>query len=188
MIETIEKYKGYEILILAHSMGSIIAFDVLTFLRPETPIHTFVTIGSPLGLPVVVSKIASEYKKKTNGKTLMATPPGVQKNWFNLADISDNVALNYKLNDDFSPNTHGVAPIDFLVVNDYEIQNKRNPHKSFGYLRSSEMSAIVNEFIAKNRNFMGNKWLNRMEEVLEKIKLRATKAGHRVGFRKKNIK
>lgn len=170
IIEAIDKYKDFEIMIIAHSMGSIVAFDVLTFLLPETKIHTLVTIGSPLGLPVVVSKIASEYKKKPNGHKYMATPPGVFSNWFNLADIRDTVALNYKLNDDFSSNSNGVAPIDFMIVNDYENDNHKNPHKSFGYLRTPEMSRILNDFITQKKKNFANKLVAKLKQLIEDIR------------------
>ncbi len=171
--ETIKKYKGDEILIIAHSMGSIVAFDVLTFLLPETNIHTLVTIGSPLGLPVVISKIASEYKKNQNGHKYMATPPGVNYHWFNLADVNDKVALNYKLNDDFSPNENGVSPVDFVVVNDYEVEKHKNPHKSFGYLRTAEMSKILNAFINKKKKNLAARVLGKLDQALEDIKVQA---------------
>lgn len=173
IIEILNKYEGYEILIIAHSMGSIVAFDVLTFLLPESNIHTLVTIGSPLGLPVVVSKIATEHKKHPNGHKYMATPPGVTNNWFNLADINDKVALNYKLNDDFSPNEKGVSPFDFLVVNDYAINKQKNPHKSFGYLRTPEMSKILDEFINTKKKNFANRVADKLEQFVEDIKVQA---------------
>ncbi len=173
IIEVINKYKDYEIMIIAHSMGSIITFDVLTFLLPETKIHTLLTIGSPLGLPVVVSKIASEYKKYPNGHKYMATPPGVINNWFNLADIQDKVALNYKLNDDFNSNSNGVAPTDFMIINDYEVDNHKNPHKSFGYLRTPEMSKILDDFIIKKKQNLANKFVDKLEQIVENIKVQA---------------
>lgn len=170
LIEVLNKYKGYEILIIAHSMGSIVAFDVLSFLLPETKIHTFVTMGSPLGLPVVVSKIASEHKKQPNGHKCMSTPPGVIKSWYNLADINDKIAINYRLNDDFGANENGVSPLDFLVVNDYEINKIKNPHKSFGYLRTHEMSIILNKFIlARKKNFV-NKVVDKLKQLVKNIK------------------
>ena len=120
LVKYIEKYKNYEIMIIAHSMGSIITFDVLSFLIPDAKINTLVTIGSPLGLPIVVSKIAAEQQKKFEGKSIMATPPGVTSNWFNFADIKDHVAINFELSDDFRENERGILPTDFLVNNNYD--------------------------------------------------------------------
>ncbi|MRT93928.1 hypothetical protein [Ancylomarina sp. 16SWW S1-10-2] len=172
IIEVIQKYKDYEITIIAHSMGSIITFDVLSFLLPEIKINNLVTIGSPLGLPVVISKIASEYKNN-NGHNYMATPPGVVNNWFNLSDIQDKVALNYKLNDDFNSNSIGVSPIDFMVVNDYENNKNKNPHKSFGYLRTPEMSQILSDFINKKEKSLANRLACKWEQIVDGIKVQA---------------
>lgn len=146
LIQVLEKYKNHNIMLISHSMGSIIAFDVLNFLTPHIPINTFVTIGSPLGLPIVIGKIAAEQKQRKITENLMATPASVSKNWFNFSDILDKVAFNYKLDDDFSENSNGIKPIDFLVTNNYEINGEKNPHKSFGYLRTAEFSEVLNAF------------------------------------------
>ncbi len=147
LIQVLEKYKSDRIMLVGHSMGSIIAFDVLSFYEYNIPIHTFATAGSPLGMPVVISKIAAEQRQKLPNEISMVTPPSIYKNWYNFSDILDKVALNYKLSDSFSKNSNGVTPVDFLVVNNYEINGKRNPHKSYGYLRTAEFSKILNEFI-----------------------------------------
>ncbi len=169
-VKVISKYKNYDIMIIAHSMGSIVAYDVLNFLIPETKISTMVTIGSPLGLPIVVSKIAAEQKRKFNGLITMATPPGIYANWFNLADIMDNVALNYKLADDFIGNETGIVPMDYLVNNNYEINGVKNPHKSYGYLRTSEFAKILDEFIGEQEKNIAQKLLDSFQTVFEKVK------------------
>ena len=168
--QVIRKYHDYEIIIVAHSMGSIIAFDVLNYIIPEIEINTLVTIGSPLGLPVVVGKIAAEQIRKLNGKNIMATPPGIKANWFNMADIMDYVALNYKLADDFIQNERKISPKDFLVQNNYQINGAKNPHKSFGYLRTPEFSAILNDFIGDESLNFGQKALYKMQGLIVKVK------------------
>ena len=55
----LRKYRRRDILLIGHSMGSIIAYDVLTRSVPDVPIHTLVTMGSPLGLPPIMIKILS---------------------------------------------------------------------------------------------------------------------------------
>ncbi|MBI9069217.1 MAG: hypothetical protein JEZ09_18110 [Salinivirgaceae bacterium] len=146
-VQAIQKYKGYEILLIAHSMGSIIAFDTLSFLIPESKIHSLVTIGSPLGLPIVKNKIYVEQKSLFPGKNKLETPPNITHNWYNYADIMDNVALDYKLADDFLKNKNEIGPVDFLINNNYEINGAKNPHKSYGYLRTPEFSKMLSEFI-----------------------------------------
>ncbi|MDA3893676.1 MAG: hypothetical protein PF517_18585 [Salinivirgaceae bacterium] len=169
MVDTLFKYKDYEILIVAHSMGSIVTFDVLSFVMPEAKINTLITIGSPLGLPVVVSKIASEHKKIFHDNHLLITPHSINKRWINMADILDRVALNYKLSDDFTPNTNGILPIDYLVNNNYKINGERNPHKSFGYLRTPEFTRILHEFISERKLTNAEKLLKKLNAIFNKV-------------------
>ncbi len=176
--DTLEKYRSFEIMLIAHSMGSIVSFDVLSFVQANVRIHTLVTIGSPLGLPVVISKIAAESAKQIAGKNTLFTPPGVSENWYNLADIYDKVALNYKLGDDFSANEAGVAPIDFLVHNDYEINEHKNHHKSYGYLRSPEMSKIVYDFIAFRRKSSVERFMESFGRLASRLKANLKRMMH----------
>jgi hypothetical protein len=148
LADVLKEHKNDEILLIAHSMGSIIAFDVLSFFAPESKVHTFITIGSPLGLPLVVSKMASQYKFNPSGKKEMVTPPGIFGNWFNFSDVLDKITLNYKLSRRYQFNKHAIKPRDFNVVNDYTNGvGKHNPHKSYGYLRTKEFAAMLNNFI-----------------------------------------
>lgn len=148
LADCLEKYKDYEIMLIAHSMGSIVAFDVLSFIIPQVPIHTFITIGSPLGLPLVVSKIAAQYKPQPKGRREMLTPPGIYANWFNFSDMLDKITLNYQLSRKYKFNKHAIMPRDFGVVNDYHNEKgEHNPHKSFGYLRCEELARMLNYFV-----------------------------------------
>ena len=164
----LEKHKEDNILLLSHSMGSIIAFDVISFKASQVPISTFITIGSPLGMPIVISKIAAERKDDVPEKSILQTPPSIQKHWFNFSDILDKVAFKYKLADDFSPNKYGVSPTDFLVINDYEVNNYRNPHKSYGYLRTPEFSMVLNDFIQTNSISFSKKVMNIIMNLFSK--------------------
>ena len=143
----LKKYRYDEILIIGHSMGSIIAYDVLSFEVPHLTIDTFITIGSPLGVPVVKSKIAAERKLNHRNTVHLTTPKNIQHKWYNFSDLEDRVAFNYRLADDFGANRKLVKPQDYIVNNDYEIDGKRNPHKSYGYLRTKEFALKVAEFL-----------------------------------------
>jgi len=152
--DVLKKYQNDDIFLIAHSMGSIIAFDILKFSLPKLKISTFATIGSPLGIPFVRSKIALEQKVALNDGDKLKTPRGV-KIWYNFSDLEDVVAINYSLQDDFKENKSGVKAVDFIVNNDYEIENEKNPHKSFGYLRTPEFSNALLEFMQqKERRFV----------------------------------
>ena len=130
--------KDRRLMLVAHSMGTIIAYDVLRELGREDAnisIDHFVTIGSPLGLPHVKYKIMEE-------SPLIRTPSVVKK-WSNLADRRDPVALDIHLRDDYEANYAGVRVEDDLVMNDWGGIN----HKSYGYLRTPEFSDLLKNFI-----------------------------------------
>ncbi len=148
LADALKEHKNDEIFLIAHSMGSIIAFDVLSFFAPESKVHTFITIGSPLGLPLVISKIASQYKNKPIGRREMVTPPGVYGNWFNFSDVLDKITLSYKLSRKFKFNENAIKPRDYSVANNYMSEDgKPNPHKSFGYLRTPELARVLKVFL-----------------------------------------
>ena len=61
--------------LIAHSMGSIIAHDVV--LCGTRPIDTFITVGSPLGIKVVQKRIGATVAKRRS------VPQRVTR-WFKL--------------------------------------------------------------------------------------------------------
>lgn len=145
--ETLNKHKNNKIMLIAHSMGSIVAFDVLSFVAQQSRVDTLVTMGAPLGAPFVMSRIAA-HSKSTYGQIKLQTPEAVQKHWYNFSDIRDKIALDYKLADDFAPNSKGVKVVDKLVTNNYVMDGVANPHKSFGYLRVPEFTKVLVNFIS----------------------------------------
>ena len=148
----LEKHRGKHILLIAHSMGSIIAYDVLTQTVPDITIDTFVTIGSPLGLPLVMSKILLEQNKTVKKGTRAKRPKNVLKNWYNFSDLEDKVALDHSLADDYEESSSHVQVIDKVVYNNYEHDGKRNPHKSYGYLRTPELAEVIHDFLNQGKN------------------------------------
>jgi hypothetical protein len=147
----LEKHREDEIMLIGHSMGSIIAYDVLTSMKPDIRVNTLITIGSPLGLPVVLSKIAAGRKISGHESVLIKTPEVVTGRWINFSDILDKVAFNYKLSEYFAENNIGIKPVDYLVVNNYEQEGEPNAHKVFGYLRTREFAKILNDFILSEK-------------------------------------
>ena len=145
----IEKHNNKDILLIAHSMGTIIAYDVLTQYIKEFNIDTLVTIGSPLGIPYIVNKIKgeegielSEYKMKT--------PDNICNHWYNFADKEDLVGMNINLSDYYTENDLKINADSKLVYNDYSINGNKNPHKSYGYLRTPEVANIIYKFLTKD--------------------------------------
>jgi hypothetical protein len=133
-------------------MGSIISFDTLTQIVPDIEIDTFITLGSPLGIPIVMKKILHEQKKEITGNIRIQTPENITNAWFNFADIDDDIAMNYNLFDDYSMNSKSVLPEDFLIQNTYEFNGEAHPHKVYGYLRTPEISEIIFRFLSRKKN------------------------------------
>jgi len=138
----LELHQDKRIMLIAHSMGSIIAYDVLRMYDgSETfKIEHFITIGSPLGLPVVAEKVREEFRTK-------GIPAKVHR-WTNIADPGDKVALDCNLVDDYEPN-NGVQVVDVLVYNKYvNDKGEANNHKSYGYLRAPELSDYIRDVLS----------------------------------------
>jgi hypothetical protein len=153
VVSTLMKYNGYEIFLIGHSMGSILSYDALQFEVPDIPVHTFVTIGSPLGLPLVLCKIAARQGKVLDGAPVLRTPASVLRNWYNFSDPDDIIALNPNLGAEFFENFHGVKPLDISVSNNYIINNRRNAHKEYGYLRTKEFAKVLASFMEEKQGF-----------------------------------
>jgi len=128
------EHKDDEIILVSHSMGTIVAYEVLRELgrKREYPgfiLEHFITMGSPLGLTVVKGNALGSYKK-------LRTPSCVRGSWVNFSDPDDYVCLDSHLADDYESNSFAVKVKDILVCNDYP----KNEHKSYGYLRTPEFS------------------------------------------------
>jgi hypothetical protein len=152
LLQVLRKFRRYDILLVAHSMGTIISYDVLNDKDSNVDIHTFVTMGSPLGLPVMISRFVKERREIDQNIKAVTTPPNVLKHWYNLSDLEDRVAFNYNLGDDYAPNARGIVAEDEIVYNDYEVDGAANHHKVYGYLRTKEMSTILHNFLTEGRS------------------------------------
>lgn len=174
LLNILDKYKFDDILLISHSMGSIIAYDVLQFEIKRQKIHTFVTMGSPLGLPFIRTKISDEMKENHENLSIR-TPYCISNAWLNFADLEDKVALNFDLSNDFAPNSKGIFPTDFEITNDYESRGVKNPHKSFGYLRNPEFIHQLHLFLKERTPFTFKKWLKSLQKIRHRIRYKRTK-------------
>lgn len=127
------------ITLIAHSMGSIIAYDALRELgRDDVHIRVdnLITIGSPLGLPTVAIAIHKEWG--------MLRTPSVVRRWLNFADPRDPVAIDTHLRNDYDANDQGIWVEDDVILNNYvNAHGQPNYHKIYGYLRCPEMSEVL---------------------------------------------
>ncbi|HVT42978.1 MAG TPA: S8 family peptidase [Thermoanaerobaculia bacterium] len=129
---------GGPFVVVAHSQGSLIAYDVLRELaKNECDVRLFVTIGSPLGL----DEVQDVFKKWTHSKQL-PFPPCVTR-WINVADRFDPVAADPDLSGEFHPGT-ALENHDKWGLNPDSL---RHPHSATGYLRTKYVRLPVREVV-----------------------------------------
>lgn len=153
---TLREERDKQITLIAHGMGSVIAYDVLRDLDQEDQtlkIEHFITLGSPLGLPHIKGKIIEE--RRSHDERLR-TPSCVTGSWMNFADRRDPMAIDFNLTDDFVQNDYGIRIQNILVANDYrrphhdqtfDPQGRVNSHKAYGYLRCPEVTQTIRNFV-----------------------------------------
>lgn len=142
LAERLRAFRSHRILLVAHSMGSVIAYDVLRSLEREDPalrVAHFVTAGSPLGLAKVKLKFEAEHGP-------LRVPNNVSA-WTNLADGDDVVSIMGALDADYAPSDSGIRVTDRRVVNDFRrLDGEPNHHKSYGYLRTPDFASIAKDY------------------------------------------
>ncbi|PSB80715.1 lipase/acyltransferase domain-containing protein [Photobacterium damselae] len=133
LIRLLQQYRHHSITLISHSLGTVIAYNVLQKLAAQQTtqdiaIDKWITLGSPLGL----ASVKAQLKRNLQGS--LAVPENVSA-WLNYSDKRDIVCIDGDLADDFAGNNAGVRVRDFQVVNAYP----GNPHKSYGYLQGLGM-------------------------------------------------
>ena len=123
-----------QITIVAHSLGSVIAYEVLARVGRDMGRDAavqLVSVGSPLGLQEV-----QDFLTPAGGHV-----PAVVKRWHNFADPLDPVALDKSISNDFVPNG---------FIRDQRIVNTRSrslldldPHSAVGYLAHASVRGVV---------------------------------------------
>ena len=120
------------LVVLAHSLGSIIAFDVLSEPGMAGRDVTFITVGSPLGLGP-----AQDHLRVWRGSRPIEIPAGVST-WRNFHAAGDPVAAGSGLEglrNDYSPS---------LRVHSTQVRNEAEWHHALnGYLEAPEVRDAV---------------------------------------------
>jgi subtilisin family serine protease len=97
MIQSVKdrvKTGGGDFVVIAHSQGTMVAYQALMEMGSSIKVDLFVTLGSPLGLP----QVTGELKKWHGGK--LPIPPCVRR-WVNVARDGDVVCADQKLRGDY---------------------------------------------------------------------------------------
>jgi len=127
---------GSKVVLIGHSLGSVVALDVL--LSDARQVDWLLTLGSPLGFNAVQSKLAFQPEA-------YVALAGKAPRWHNLYDLLDVVSLDYDLADDFPD----AAPNDIAIRNEFVYSTgKRNRHNLYGFLGNRETGKLVAAFLS----------------------------------------
>jgi PGAP1-like protein len=127
-----EKVTSKTQVIIGHSLGSVVAYECLCKPQSDWNVQTLLTLGSPLGIsPSVFDRLQPQ---PTNGS---AVYPSI-KQWTNVADSRDPVALEKRLSSRFGK--FGAVQ-DYLVTHSDEKLTKM--HDVAYYLRSQEAGRAI---------------------------------------------
>ncbi len=135
---------GRPILLIAHSMGSVIAYDALWEMTQSdvdrVRIDRLLTSGSPLGQSYLQKRI---FGHELSGK---ARYPNNIRRWSNLAAVGDLTAIDPTLKNDFGEmlELELVESIeDEAVFNYFKLKGQLNVHAEYGYLVNEVNGRIV---------------------------------------------
>lgn len=132
---------GGPFVVVAHSQGSMIAYEVLRKMDPKVcDVALFVTIGSPLGLFAVRSMFKQRLKKKK------LPFPACVRHWHNVADRADPVALDGDLRDDIDIKA-GDTRFSNVWHAGANLESPRTPHSASGYLSNPALRARVRQAV-----------------------------------------
>ncbi len=135
-----------EILLIGHSMGSVIAYDSLWELHHLEGLHDcvdcFLTIGSPLGMNFVQKRLINHENNHPDPY------PGNINKWVNVAARGDLVALDPSIANDFGDMikrkyVNSIEDRAKGVYNFYRDDKGLNVHKSYGYLANPVVAKVI---------------------------------------------
>ena len=135
---------GRPVLLAAHSMGSVIAYDALWEMsrdpRDELRIDLLLTMGSPLGQSYLQRRILGHDREGRE-----RYPDNIRR-WVNLSAVGDMTAVNPYLASDFDEMV-GLGLVerieDIEVFNFFRHEGELNVHAEYGYLVNKEAAAVV---------------------------------------------
>jgi hypothetical protein len=132
------------ILLMAHSMGSVIAYESLWQMsranREPMQIDLLLTMGSPLGQNYIQTRL-----KGSDAIGKVRYPDNI-RNWVNLTAVGDLTAIVPALKRGFGEMLQAglVADIDDREINNwFRLDGVLNTHAEYGYLANPETAAIV---------------------------------------------
>ena len=120
---------GVPVVLVSHSLGTVVARDLLNDATLRDRVMLWVTAGSPLGLDAV----------QKNLLTPGARNPGVS--WVSAYDVHDIVALGHPLLPSWGP-----------PLVDVKVDNGDSPHSIERYLSHPEVAGPIGTAVRANRS------------------------------------
>jgi hypothetical protein len=140
-------HAGRPILLIGHSLGSVVAYDTLWQLGQEqnntVRIDLFLSLGSPLGQHLIQQRLLGH---KHTGKERY---PGNIRRWANIAAFGELTAIDMQLADDFAPMLqYGLLESidDHAVFNWFRQDGTLNVHAEYGYLLNEVTASVICEW------------------------------------------
>jgi len=134
-----------DVLLIGHSLGSVIAYDTLWELSRQENIKgkvDFLSIGSPLGMHYIQRRLLG---MNSDGET---SYPDLIRRWINLSAEGDVTALNRNFNESF----HEMLELGLVesiedhskgIYNFFRSDAGLNCHRSYGYMVNPAVGSII---------------------------------------------
>ncbi len=135
---------GRPIMLIAHSMGSVISYDSLWEMTHKTGdrarVDHLLTLGSPLGQNYLQKRIFGHDQHDE------ARYPHNIRHWSNLSSIGDLTAIDRVLRNDFAEMlelglVEAIEDVDLL--NYFRLNGKLNVHSEYGYLVNETTGRVI---------------------------------------------
>ena len=138
--------EGVPILLIGHSLGSVIAYDALwtaSHLEPlRCTVDLFLSMGSPLGMRFVQQRLLG------HDAIGALCYPKISRRWLNITAVGDPYAIDPHLRDDFR------EMIDLRLVEDirdngepvytwFRSELGLNVHRSYGYFATRDVGRVI---------------------------------------------
>ncbi|MDE2117898.1 MAG: hypothetical protein KGJ19_04815 [Betaproteobacteria bacterium] len=141
-----------DVLLIGHSLGSVIAYDTLWELSREEGVKgkvDFLTLGSPLGMHYVQRRLLG-----MNGNGMKSYPDRIRR-WINLSAEGDVAALNRNLHESFYTMleqglVESIEDHSQGIYNFFRSAEGLNCHRSYGYLVNPAVGSIIADWLKRS--------------------------------------
>ena len=138
---------GNSVLIIGHSLGSVIAYDTLWALSQlehlPGKIDLFLSIGSPLGMNYVQTRLLGN-KYEDHSKKY----PSNIRHWVNVSAVGDITPLDRNFTNDYKEMlkpgmTQSITDHSEGIYNYFRNEEGLNFHRSYGYLVNPTVGNVI---------------------------------------------